>query len=335
MSVFYSGSLLSGAFGNLIAAGILHGLNGARGLAAWRWLYIIEGSITCFIGLVVCVVLPDFPDTWRSLAEEQQQVALRRLAIEAAEADLDQEGGMSQIAGLKMAVTDVKTWAFAFMYFCIGGAGGFQYFFPTLTATLGYSHTVSLLLVAPPYLFLVFYSLAHNWVADRMGRRFWFFFYPIPITIVGFVIFMTVDSFGPRYFSFFLMNMTFAQNGVLYSWVASSIPRPPAKRAAAFGIINMIANSASIWTPYTYYTSEAPFYHVALGICIALQVMGGLSAAFVYFNLRVLNKRQERLENENVQLTEMELRRLETTAKVEGVGIDAARQLQKGFRYML
>ena len=43
MAVFYSASLLSGAFGNLIAAGILSGLAGKRGLASWQWLYIIEG----------------------------------------------------------------------------------------------------------------------------------------------------------------------------------------------------------------------------------------------------------------------------------------------------
>jgi len=54
MAIFYSGSLLSGAFGNLIAAGILQGLAGRRGLAAWQWLYIIEGSITCFVSLFKC-----------------------------------------------------------------------------------------------------------------------------------------------------------------------------------------------------------------------------------------------------------------------------------------
>lgn len=61
MSIFYSGSLLSGAFGNLIAAGILKGLNGARGLAPWQWLYIIEGSITMAVGIIIVFVLPDFP----------------------------------------------------------------------------------------------------------------------------------------------------------------------------------------------------------------------------------------------------------------------------------
>jgi MFS family permease len=35
MSIFYSGSLVSGAFGNLIAAGVLKGLDGARGMKAW------------------------------------------------------------------------------------------------------------------------------------------------------------------------------------------------------------------------------------------------------------------------------------------------------------
>lgn len=54
MSIFYAGSLLSGAFGNLIAAGILKGLAGKRGLTAWQWLYIIEGAITCAIGKSPC-----------------------------------------------------------------------------------------------------------------------------------------------------------------------------------------------------------------------------------------------------------------------------------------
>lgn len=38
MSIFYSGSLISGAFGSLIAAGILSGLRGHLGLSAWQWV---------------------------------------------------------------------------------------------------------------------------------------------------------------------------------------------------------------------------------------------------------------------------------------------------------
>jgi hypothetical protein len=233
MSIFYSGSLLSGAFGNLIAAGILNGLKGKRGLSAWQWLYVIEGSITVAIGLVICFVLPDFPETWKLLSPEMRKVAQRRLAIEAGEADVDEKGGASQMKGLKLAMTDIKTYVFALAYMCITGAAGFQNFFPTLVkSSLDYSETISLVLVAPPYLFMVAYSLGHSWASDKLGKRFWFYVYPIPITIIGFVVYMKTDTFGPRYFSFFLMVFVFAQNGTVYSWLASSIPRPPAKRAA-------------------------------------------------------------------------------------------------------
>lgn len=60
MAIFYSGSLISGAFGNLLAAGILNGLAGSRGYAAWQWLYILEGSITVFVS-------EHSPDTERSI----------------------------------------------------------------------------------------------------------------------------------------------------------------------------------------------------------------------------------------------------------------------------
>lgn len=46
------------------------------------------------------------------------------------------------------------------------------------------------------------------------------------------------------------------------------------------------------------------------------------------------NKRLDRLENENVQLTERELKRLQKTADFEGIDIATARRLQKSYRYM-
>lgn len=335
MSIFYSGSLLSGAFGNLIAAGILNGLAGERGLSSWQWLYIIEGAITIFIGLVIMAVMPDFPNTWRLLSPEMKAVANRRLAIDAAEADIDEAGKRSQIKGLKLAFTDVKTYVLAIAYMCITGASGFQNYFPTLTETLHLGQIISLVLVAPPYLFMVVYSMIHARLSDHYSHRFWFFIYPIPITIVGYVIFMATDSFGPRYFSFFLMIFVFAQNSTVYSWIANAIPRPPAKRAAAYAFINSVGNSASIWTPFTYRDEDRPFYRPAMGVCIALQVVGAVMALFMFFHLRELNRRQERLEDEDIELTEEELSRLQKTAEIEGIDVAAARQLQRGFRYMI
>ncbi|KAF2009750.1 MFS general substrate transporter [Aaosphaeria arxii CBS 175.79] len=335
MAMFYSGSLVSGAFGNLIAAGILSGLAGKRGLSAWQWLYIIEGSITIFVGLVVIVVLPDFPDTWKSLDIEMKRVANRRLALDAAEVDVDEAGGMSQIRGMKLAFQDPKTYMLALAYFCITGSSGFQNFFPTLTRTLGYNNTISLLLVAPPYIFMVIYSFCHCYVSDHIGNRFWFLTYPAFIAIAGFLIFMFTDSFGPRYFSFFLLIFVFAQNGVIYAWISNAIPRPPAKRAAALAFINSVGNSASIWTPFTYWPSSGPHYRPALGICIGLEVLAVICFVALRFTLQRQNKRLEALERMGGDLDEREAKKLEKTAEVEGIDIRTAREMQKGYRYML
>lgn len=48
-SILYAGSLLSGGFGGLVGAGVQAGLDGARGIDSWRWLFIIEASITVFL----------------------------------------------------------------------------------------------------------------------------------------------------------------------------------------------------------------------------------------------------------------------------------------------
>ena len=124
----------------------------------------------------------------------------------------------------------------ALMYHCITGATGFQNFFPSLTETLGFSDTISLLLVAPPYIFMVFYSYAHATstymplmrlsvcrsltvlhalASDRFGKRWIFWMYPIPIVVVGCFLFMFTDSFGPRYFSLFLLNFAFTMNSTV------------------------------------------------------------------------------------------------------------------------
>ena len=297
--------------------------------------YIIEGSITVAVGIVIVFILPDFPDTWKKLSPELKHIANRRMAIDAAEADVDGAGAMSQITGLKKALTDPKTYILAVAYMCVTGAAGFQNFFPTLTATLGYSHIVSLLLAAPPYIFITFWALGHSLMSDRVGNRFWFFIYPIPVTIVGWIIFMTTDSFGPRYFSLFLMVFVFAMNGTCYAWIGNAIPRPPAKRAAAYAFINAIGNSASIWTPFTYRDQDAPHYDLALGINIGLQIIALCCAVLLRWLLMRQNAQLERMENQDGTLSDKDMARLKKTAEIEGIDIAAARRLQKGYRYMI
>jgi MFS family permease len=49
IAILYTGNILATAFAGLIAAGIFE-LDGVRGMAGWRWLFIIQGMhATCFL----------------------------------------------------------------------------------------------------------------------------------------------------------------------------------------------------------------------------------------------------------------------------------------------
>ena len=90
---------------------------------------------------------------------------------------------------------------------------------------------------------------------------------------------------------------------------------------------------ASIWTPFTY--TKEPYYRTALGIVIGLLAISSLLAVTLRIMMQNMNKELDRLENENVMLTEKELVKLRKTSEIEGIDLATARQLQKGYRYII
>ncbi|KAK3117171.1 hypothetical protein LTR53_001750 [Teratosphaeriaceae sp. CCFEE 6253] len=181
----------------------------------------------------------------------------------------------------------------------------------------------------------MFWSFGHSLVSDRLQNRFWFFIYPLPICTIGCFVFMFAKGFGARYFSLFLLNFAFASFGTIYSWNSNVIARPPAKRAVALAFMNSVGNMASIWTPFTYTDGTAPEFRLALGIVVGLSAACAAMAVLLRHIMLGMNKELDRLEDSNVQLTEKELLKLNKTAEIEGISVAAARQLQKGYRYII
>lgn len=78
-SFFFSSTTLAGAFGGLLAYGIGQ-MDGARGWRGWRWVFVIEGVITCVFAIVWFFVLPDFPEEVKWLTEEEREFVRVKLA---------------------------------------------------------------------------------------------------------------------------------------------------------------------------------------------------------------------------------------------------------------
>lgn len=80
---------------------------------------------------------------------------------------------------------------------------------------------------------------------------------------------------------------------VALAWISNSLPRPPAKRAAALAFINAVSNSSSIYASYMYNASAAPRYVVAMSVNCVMAAMAILMAFILRSILVRLNRKLE------------------------------------------
>ncbi|GJE91440.1 MFS general substrate transporter [Phanerochaete sordida] len=399
-ALLYSGLLISNAFGSLMAAGILANLEGKLGVRAWRWLFYIEGAMTVFIGMLAVWTLPDYPHNTRWLSKAERRLAQVRLAEDAGEADEDSIHDTA-LTGLKQALLDPKVYIFAIMTCSLLLGSSFVNFFPTLTATLGFSTTVSLLLAAPPWILATALCCVNAWHADRTGERFFHVAGPWWSIMVGYIIGLSTASVGGRYVALFLMAAGYAVRpslprlrpppdlrlpaptpapadrsgerflhlavpwwGVMVGyaiglgthsvggryvalflmasgyagfaltlvWTANAVPRPPAKRAAAMGIVNGVGNLGNLIGSYAWKAQWGPDYHPSMIIGLA---SFGLASALALLLRQILIAQNRQLDRrEAAEMGAAERERIAEAARLEGVSLADALERKKGFRYL-
>ncbi|KAI0472683.1 MFS general substrate transporter [Xylariaceae sp. FL0804] len=294
-AMLYSGALISGAFSGLIAAGITAHMDGAQGLAAWQWLFVIEGVVTVGVAFTSYFVLPDFPRTTRWLSAEERALAVWRLDEDVGEDDWIDSRHQSMWQGARMAFRDPKTYVLLVLVFGCVASGSVTNFFPAVVSTLGYGNVVTLLLTSPPYVLCVITAALNAWHADRTGERYWHVVLPLCLAVVAFIIAATTTGLGPRYLSMMLMVPgTYSGYVVALAWISNCIPRPPAKRAAALAFINAVSNTSSIYASYMYEDWMAPRYVIAFAVNCGTAVMAIAAATVLRFMLVRLNRKLER-----------------------------------------
>lgn len=137
----------------------------------------MEGSLTILVAILAVFVLPDFPESPCSwLTPTERALAIHRMT-EVAEIDVilppiedsvtfaeDVVVATRQInesqRGLKLALADWKVWWLALSLGVMNISLSFNFFFPTLSQTLGYGLRTTLLLCVPPWIFSALVSVA-------------------------------------------------------------------------------------------------------------------------------------------------------------------------------
>ncbi len=114
-AVYIGASILSGAFGGLMAGGITGSLNGKYGIAGWRWLFIVEGAMTAGWAIVAAFFLLDFPAESRKLTPAERILAVQRMASQFRPVSEDKPK-LSHRQALSSAMHNWRTWVFTIGY---------------------------------------------------------------------------------------------------------------------------------------------------------------------------------------------------------------------------
>ncbi|KAH9979384.1 MFS general substrate transporter [Lactifluus volemus] len=291
MALLFCGVLVSNAFGSLIASGILSGMQGKLGHASWRWLFYIEGALTISVAIIAAFVLPDFPENSQHfLSPEEIQLAKLRMQEDIGiGGDEETERKDTRFHGLRDALGDWRVYWLALAFLSLVVSLSFSVFFPTLTETLGYSPTVTLLLCAPPWGFAAVVAFAVSRHSDKTGERFFHIIIPLFIGIIA------------RYLALFLMAQSLAGSICLFTWTSNTFAHPPSKRAVALAFVNATSQLGNIGSSYVWQKSWGPTYIRSYVICISTSGLGIIMCLIFRQVLANQNKRLDQLESSAVR----------------------------------
>ncbi|KAI9257131.1 major facilitator superfamily domain-containing protein [Phascolomyces articulosus] len=162
------GNALSGAFGGLIAGAISDTLDGVHGLAAWKWLFIVEGLLTVSIGLTGYPILGDFPHNTKWLTKKEQDVAMLRVKAQGL-------GVASNTYDWKKITKNVLlnpySWLLTINFACVFFGFNLVLNFSIILHDIGYPTSFSNYMLTPLYIFMTVASVVFAWTSDRSGDR--------------------------------------------------------------------------------------------------------------------------------------------------------------------
>ncbi|KAJ6590694.1 major facilitator superfamily domain-containing protein [Mycena vulgaris] len=261
-SIYYTATAISGAFSGLLAGVIIEHLDGARGMAGWRWLLLIEGVGASFVGMWTWIILPDWPTTTSWLTPEEKFIAVQRLSYDG----IGTNGGSSVVEpthgeALKMAITDWRTWVLVVMYMLATGSQTIQYFIPNLVGQLGYKGTEKQFMTIPIYAVALVGILAFCFMSDIRKERGNYITAAACLSGISFIIVVAVDDKKVKYaFLCFAVAGIYAACPLTLMWVSNIIDHPAEKRAVAIAFVNALGNSASIYGSFLWPSATGPRY---------------------------------------------------------------------------
>ncbi|UZP45198.1 hypothetical protein NXS19_013010 [Fusarium pseudograminearum] len=291
-NLFFSASIIAGAFSGLLAYAIAH-MDGVAGYGGWRWIFILEGIATVIIAVVSYWFIPDWPETAKFLSDDERALLINRLAEDRKDTHMNTWNAKTA----KRIFSDIKIYLGVLMYMGIvttSYAGSF--FTPTILKQLGWTSIRAQIMSIPIFIFATVCALVSAIASDKLKHRSGFIIGGCCFSTIGYVILLNMMSVtvGVRYFSLFcIVGGGYIAQPIVLVWLSNNMSGHY-KVGVASAMQVGIGNVGGIIASNMFVTSQAPTYPLGFGLGLGLVWLCVLSSLIFLFYIQ----RENRLRDE-------------------------------------
>lgn len=257
-------------------------------------MFLVQGVITCIIGLVTYFWMVDFPEnahkSFKFLDKRESEIMANRINHDRGDANADGFAWSKVLVHAK----DFKIWGFCCMFFLLNMVStSMSYFLPTILHNgLGYSSSKSILLNAPVYYYAAFPALISSYVSDKYSIRGPVIIFNSIILIIGYCMLGFVNDASARYAGTFLATGSYVANwAALNAYLANNITGQW-KRVFAAAATTAFNGAGGIAGAYIIRYNEAPKYPTAIWASIGSHILMILFVLAFSAHFLVANKQQ-------------------------------------------
>ncbi|MFM0239846.1 MULTISPECIES: MFS transporter [Paraburkholderia] len=278
-AVIFVANAAAGSIAAPLSGWILTSLNGALGLAGWKWVFIVQGLPACVLGIVCFLTLRDKPDDAEWLTAEEKAAVKADLASEVVVSPDHSFGVFRQVLG------NPVNYLVAFLFFTAICSNYLLFFWlPTIVKESGVASLVNVgLLTAVPLAMGFIGAIVLSWSSDWLKERRWHLALCFCLIALGLIASTTTHSLPLMLISFAVASFATGASGPLI-WAI-----PPAylgKKAAPIGIafISTLGNIAGFASPPLLGYIKTTTGSLTNGVLLiaALSAVGAICIAFAF-----------------------------------------------------
>ena len=270
-----TGEVILLATGSIVNYGLNH-LDGRSGLRGWRWMFLLQGTFSMFLGLITYFWMVDFPElsqnSYHFLTAEETRLAVERIDVDRHDASHTEP---FRLGAVLVHFFDPKIYAFCTLFFLLNLVStALSYFLPIiLQGGMGFSTNKAILLSAPPYYYAVIPVLLSSYVGDKCRTRGPVIIFNALCLIIGFCMLGFPRQVVVRYLGTYLATGAYISNwAALNAYQANNITGQW-KRATFAAAVTACNGLGGIAGSYIARSQEAPRYLTAIWVSIGSHIL--------------------------------------------------------------